>query len=145
MYYWIWCKHVSNVVNFRYPIVNLKSPKKKIQDLSQPYNWDKQKHLTLLLFPRREKTPSTFAHKRKIGPSNRIQKKENLQIQNLKIQNFQIQNIQILKNMTRGEKLALLAEYRGLLAEALLIGNKALVASIKTRISMLEHSLFRQG
>ena len=47
--------------------------------------------------------------------------------------------------MTRGEKLALLAEYRGLLAEALLVGNKALVASIKTRISMLEHSLFRQG
>ena len=86
-----------------------------------------------------------MAHKREIGPSNRIQKKENLQIQNLKIQNFQIQNIQILKSMTRGEKLALLKEYQGLLAEALLIGHKELIASIKIRISILEHSLFRQG
>ena len=42
---------------------------------------------------------------------------------------------------SRLEELALLAEYKELLAEAILTGNKELVASIKKRISILEAGL----
>ncbi len=39
---------------------------------------------------------------------------------------------------SRLEELVLLAEYKELLSEAILTGNKELVASIKRRISILE-------
>ena len=41
----------------------------------------------------------------------------------------------------RLEELLLLEEYRELLAEALLIGNRELIASLKRRISILEAGL----
>ena len=42
---------------------------------------------------------------------------------------------------SRLEELALLKEYKELLSEAILIGNKELVASIKKRINILESGL----
>ena len=42
---------------------------------------------------------------------------------------------------SRMEELVLLAEYKELLAAAILIGNKELIASIKRRISILEAGL----
>ena len=42
---------------------------------------------------------------------------------------------------SRLEELALLKQYKELLSEAILTGNKELVASIKSRISILEAEL----
>ena len=46
---------------------------------------------------------------------------------------------------SKSEELALLAEYKELLAEAILTGNKELVLSIKRRISILEAGLAREA